>query len=34
MRSNGAWSGDLEHFTARLRFNTDIWIFSKEIGNS
>ena len=34
MRCNGVWGGDLELFTAGLLFNTDIWVYSKETGNS
>ena len=34
MKSNGVWGGDRELFTAGLRFNTDIWVYSKEIWNS
>ena len=34
MRCSGVWGGDLELFTAGLLFNTDIWVYSKETGNS
>ena len=34
MKNNGVWGGDLELFTAGLLFNTDIWVYSKETGNS
>ena len=34
MGSNGVWGGDLDLFTAGLLFNTDIWVYPKETGNS
>ena len=34
MKNNGVWGGDLELFTAGLLFNIDIWVYSKETGNS
>ena len=34
MKSNAKWGGDLELFAAGLLFRTDIWIFSKDTGNT
>ena len=34
MRSKGVWVKNLELFMAGLLFNTDIWVHSKETGNS
>ena len=34
MRSKGVWGENLELFTAGLLFNADIWVHSKETGNS
>ena len=34
MENSEIWSGDLELFTAGFLFNTDIWVSSKETGNS
>ena len=34
MKSNAKWGGDLELFAAGLLFRTDIWVFSKDTGNT
>ena len=34
MENSEIWGGDLELFTAGFLFNTDIWVSSKETGNS